>query len=184
MRTRTIAILAIVLVVLAPTWFAAAQSPGHHAAEVGIDTAQTDMRPLQAIVETPQAFTPAQVGIVIFLALGVLMAVLTVFHQAMHGFGGAESAGDSSPWLQTDHRWIAGYTAPSESADGLYVLLALVAASVAFSGLAVVEFLTLARTQYVGLYAGGIFLTLAGAVTAYAAWFLPEVTVAEERYHG
>ena len=188
MRAETALIVVLLGLVLAPTWFAAAQPTGSHVGEAEIDTGTTDLRPLQSIVDTPQEFTPAQVGIVIWVVLGLLTAVLAVFHRAMHG-SKEESTGEnapasSMPWLNTESRWVTFFQAPSEGADGLYVILGLIAATVAFSLLAVTEFLTLARTQYVGLYVGGIFFTLAGATAAYAAWFLPDVTVAEERYHG
>jgi hypothetical protein len=188
MRTRTVGIVLILLLVLAPTWFAAVQPSGEHVGEVEIDTSETDMRPLQSIVETPSEFTPAQVGVVIWIALGLLGVLLAAVHRAMHGSGGTETDGTAadatSPWFQTDHRWIAEFQSAAESADGLYVILGLIAATVAFALLAIMEFTTLARTQYIGLYVGGIFFTLGGATAAYSAWFLPHVTVAEERYHG
>ncbi|MBS3761173.1 hypothetical protein [Halodesulfurarchaeum sp.] len=188
MRTRTVAILLILLLVLAPTWFAAVQTSGEHVGEVEIDTSETDMRPLQTFLATPAEFTPAQVGVVIWIALGLLGGLLAVVHRAMHGSGEAEpdvtTADATSPWFQTDHRWIAEFQSAAESADGLYVILGLIAATVAFALLAIMEFTTLARTQYIGLYVGGLFFTLGGATAAYSAWFLPHVTVAEERYHG
>ncbi len=188
MRAETLLILLLIGLVLAPMWFAAAQPTGNHVGEAEIDTTATDIRPLQSIVETPQELTPAQVGIVIWLVLGVLTGILALFHRTMHGSHGRDvteaQPGSSMPWLQTDSRWIATFVAPSERADGLYVILALIGATVAFALLAVMEFTTLARTQFVGLYVGGIFFTLAGATAAYSAWFLPDITVAEERYHG
>lgn len=189
MRTRTLGVLLVVVLVLVPTWFAALQPSGEAGGEVEIDTTETDMRPLQSILDTPEEFTPAQVGVVIWLALGVLTVFLAVFHRFMHGMGtggsgeGSEEAASSS-WFQTEHRWIAEYLAPSATPEGLYVVFGLVLATVSFSVLAVLEFTTLARTQYIGLYVGGIFLTLAGGIAAYSAWFLPHVIVAEERYHG
>ena len=188
MRTETALIVVLLGLVLAPTWFAAAQPTGAHVGEAEIDASMTDMRPLQSLVDTPQEFTPAQVGIIIWVVLGLLTLVLAVFHRAMHGSGSnrsdGETAGASMPWLQTDGRWIARFEAPSERSDGLYVIVGLVAATVAFSLLAVMEFWTLARTQYVGLYVAGIFFTMAGATAAYSSWFLPDITVAEDRYHG
>jgi hypothetical protein len=188
MRTETALIVVLLAVVLAPTWFAAAQPSGSHPGEAEIDTEMTDMRPLQSLIETPQEFTPAQVGIVIWVVLGLLTAVLAVFHRAMHGSEQKGAAGEatsaSMPWLDTDSRRIAFFEAPSKRVDGLYVILGLIAATVAFSLLAVMEFATLARTQFVGLYVAGIFFTMAGATAAYSAWFLPDITVAEERYHG
>ena len=41
----------------------------------------------------------------------------------------------------------------------------------------------MARTQYFGVYAAGLFLTLAALTVAYYAWFMPHVVVAEERVH-
>lgn len=189
MRSRTLAIILILAVVLVPTWFAALQSPGEEVSEVEIDTTQTDMRPLQSILDTPGEFTPAQVGVIIWVVLGLLTALLSIFHRFMHGPGNSEPDQEtveeaSSPWFQTEHRWIAEFVEAAESSDGLFVILGLMGATVAFAILAVLEFSTLARTQYIGLYVGGIFLTFAGAIAAYSAWFLPHVLVAEERYHG
>jgi hypothetical protein len=189
MHARTLAIGLVVLAVLVPTWFAAAQPAGEHAGEVEIDTTQTDMRPLQSIVDAPGAFTPAQVGVVIWIVLGVLAVLLAGFHRFMHGPADGDPDGtveerDVASWFRTDHRWIAEFVPAEATAAGLWVVLALIVAAVAFSALTIIEFATLARTQYVGLYVGGIFLTLAGAVAAYSKWFVPHVVVAEERYHG
>ncbi|MDZ7850516.1 MAG: hypothetical protein U5K70_06815 [Halodesulfurarchaeum sp.] len=189
MDARTIAIGLVVLAVLLPTWFAALQSPGEHPGEVEIDTSETDMRPLQSILETPAEFTPAQVGVIIWIALGALSILLAVFHRFMHGPGTTEPDTEASgegvrSWFQTDSRWIVDFVAAEDSADGLWVILATIAATVAFAVLTIIEFSTLARTQYVGLYVAGMFLTLALGVAAYSAWFMPHVVVAEERYHG
>lgn len=188
MRTRTVAILLVVVVVLVPTWFAAAQ-PVEQAEEVGIDTGTTDMRPLQSIIDTPQVFTPAQVGVVIWLALGALLAVLMAFHRFMANMvrpsGGPSTISDGGtyPWFQTENRWLGEYIEASESQLGLLVVLTLSVLTVVLSVLVVTEFFSLARTQYVGLYVGGIFLSLAGLTAAYYAWFMPHVHVAEVRYY-
>ena len=188
MRTRTVGILLIVLVVLVPTWYVAAQ-PIEHPSEVEIDTEQTDMRPLQSLVDTPQAFTPAQVGVVIWIVLGILMAILAVFHRFMERSvrpqdrSGAPSERSVPDWFRTEHRWIAEYVEAPRGPAGLYTMVALSIAAAALSVLVVIEFNTLARTQYFGLYVGSILLILAGATAAYYAWFLPHVRVAEERYH-
>lgn len=188
MRKRSIAILLIVLVVLVPTWFAAIQSP-ENAEEVGIDTETTDMQPLQSIIDTPEVFTPAQVGVVIWLALGALLAVLMVFHRFMDNMvrpsrGPSTISGEGThAWFQTKNRWLGEYIEPSESQFGMLVVLTLSVLTVVLSVLGVTEFFSLARTQYVGLYVGGIFLSLAGLTAAYYAWFMPQVHVAEVRYH-
>lgn len=188
MRASTIGILLIVLVVLLPTWFAAAQ-PVEQGEDVRIETEETDMRPLQSIIDTPDAFTPAQVGVVIWLALGALLGVLVVVHQFMdHMVRPSERVqpfeNDGVPsWLQMDDRWIVEYLGARESQRGMYVILGLMGLTVVIVLLLVTEFLTLARTQYVGLFVGGIFLGLAGMTAAYYAWFLPHIHLAEGRYH-
>jgi len=55
--------------------------------------------------------------------------------------------------------------------------------SIVFAALFTGEYLTLARTQYFGLYATGMFLSLALSTVAYYAWFMPHVEVAERRGH-
>lgn len=188
MRKETVGILLVVLVVLLPTWFAAAQ-PVEHAAEVGIDTAETDMRPLQSILDTPEVFTPAQVGVVIWLALGALVVVLVGFHRFMDhavrpsGDRSAITDGGTFDWIRTEDRWVVEHVGAMETDEGVFVILSLSVLTVVLAVLVVVEFLTLARTQYFGLYVGGIFLALAGMTASYYAWFVPHVLVAEERYH-
>ncbi|MFB6114187.1 MAG: hypothetical protein ABEJ58_08835 [Halodesulfurarchaeum sp.] len=187
MRKRTVAILLVVAAVLVPTWFAAMQS-GHHVEEVGIDTDETAIRPLQAIVETPNALTPAQVGVIVWIALGVLLGMLVVVHRFMdRGVRSADSTpladGGVPAWVTADDRRVVEYVGAVADDRGLAVVLALSIAVVSFSALTVTEFVTLARTQYVGVYVGGMFFGLAGLAVAYYAWFVPHVTVAEERYH-
>lgn len=188
MRSRTLAIILIVFVALLPTWYAAAQ-PVEHAEEVGIDVEETDIRPLQSIIDTPEAFTPAQVGVVIWLALGALVAAIVAFHRFIDYAVSASSepqnvaTGGVQDGIQTDHRWIVEYVDSPESVRGLLVILLLMVLVVVLSTLLIVEFRTLGRTQYFGLYVGAIFLALAGMAASYYAWFLPHVQVAEERYH-
>ncbi|MFB6110497.1 MAG: hypothetical protein ABEJ60_06450 [Halodesulfurarchaeum sp.] len=184
MRTRTLAILLVVVAALLPTWFAATQA-GHHVEEAGIDTDETAIRPLQEIIDTPNALTPAEVGVVIWVALGALLALLAGAHRFMaHGVRPSTDApGEHPAWMDTEDRRVA--TAVGAVADnrGLLAIVALGLVVVAFSALTVTEFLTLARTQYAGVYVGGTFFGLAGLVIAYYGWFMPHVTVAEERYH-
>lgn len=188
MRKATIGILLVVLVVLLPTWYAAAQ-PVEHVDEIEIDTDQTDLRPLQSILDTPNAFTPAQVGVVIWLALGLLIGLLVGVHRFMDTMvrpprkSNNTEPNPGTDWLRTDTRWIATYIDALDTDEGVYAILSLSALTVVLAVLVVLEFFTLARTQYVGLYVGGIFLSLAGLTAAYYAWFLPQVYVAEERYH-
>lgn len=87
------------------------------------------------------------------------------------------------PWLSTDERWLVEYHGATGSNEGIVVMGALTVLAIVFSALFTGEYLTLARTQYFGLYAAGLFLSLAALTVAYYAWFMPHVKVAEKREH-
>ncbi len=86
-------------------------------------------------------------------------------------------------WLSTEERWLVEYHDATGSNEGIVVMAALTILSIVFSALFTGEYLTLARTQYFGLYAAGLFLSLAALTVAYYAWFMPHVKVAEKRGH-
>ncbi|MFC7139857.1 hypothetical protein ACFQMA_08400 [Halosimplex aquaticum] len=86
-------------------------------------------------------------------------------------------------WLQTDERWLVEYHGATGSDEGLVVMAALTILAIAFAALFTGEYFTLARTQYFGLYAAGLFISLAALTVAYYAWFMPHVEVAEKRDH-
>ena len=87
------------------------------------------------------------------------------------------------PWLSTDERWVVEYHDASDAIEGLVVMGGLTVLAVVFAALFTGEYLTLARTQYFGVYAAGMFLSLAALTVAYYAWFMPHVEVAERRGH-
>lgn len=86
-------------------------------------------------------------------------------------------------WLTSKERWLVEYHDATGSNEGIIVMGALTALSIVFSALFTGEYLTLARTQYFGLYAAGLFLSLAALTIAYYAWFMPHVEVIEKREH-
>ncbi|WP_226013462.1 hypothetical protein [Halomicrobium salinisoli] len=87
------------------------------------------------------------------------------------------------PWLETGDRWIVAYREASEAREGLIAMGGLTVLTIAFAALFTGEYLTLARTQYFGVYAFGMFTSLAGLTVSYYAWFMPHVEVAERRDH-
>jgi len=238
MRWPTVVILVIVALVLAPMWTVAIQGEGP-VEEVEMDHSVTEIRPLAGFVDTPNALSPSQVGVIVWVALFALYGVLAGAHRFMnaavrppdrgaadvesadetaaadggepsdarrpsserHSDGGerssvsaSEGSGDPSEprsdggvtgptWLRTDNRWIVEYSGASESAEGLVAMGGLTVLAIAFAALFTGEYFTLARTQYFGVYAAGMFLSLAGLTAAYYAWFMPHVEVAERRGH-
>lgn len=200
MRWPTAVILVLIALVLAPMWYVAMQGPGP-AEPVELDEEVTDIRPQEEVVDTPNELSPSQVGVIVWVALFVLLGVLTAAHRFMAsgprsaaGVRGRPAADGGRPadgdqpvdvpdWLVADDRQVVAYRAAPESTTGLAVMAVLTALSVAFSALFTWEYLGLARTQYFGAYAAGMFFSLAGLTIGYYAWFLAHVEVAEPRGH-
>ena len=191
MRRETVIIAVIVALVLLPMWFVAlhGEPPSE---EIGIDETVTEMRPLAGVVDTPNKLSPSQVGVVVWIALLSLVGVLVAAHRFMNqavrpdraqanpvADGG--SAVQRYPWLDTDKRWLVEYHEASEAKEGIVVMGGLTALAIVFAALFTGEYLTLARTQFFGLYAAGMFLSLAALTVAYYAWFMPHIEVAERR---
>jgi hypothetical protein len=160
--------------------------------EIEIDQSVTEMRPLQGIVDTPNKLSPSQVGVIVWVALFGLVGVVTAVHRFMND--AVRPPDDASttvtdggqvgvPWFRTDERWVVEYHDAPDAIEGIYAMGGLTVLAIVFAALFTGEYLTLARTQYFGVYAAGMFLSLALLTVAYYAWFLPHVEVAERRDH-
>jgi hypothetical protein len=206
MRRSAVVILVVVTLVLAPTWFIASQGEPP-SEEIEIDQSVNEIRPLDGFIDTPNKLSPSQVGVIVWITLLVLLGVLAFFHRFMNraarppegesaalgsGTGppdehGGESAADGGtitlPWLETDSRWVVAYHPSSDAIEGLIAMGGLTVLTITFAALFTGEYLTLARTQYFGVYAFGMFMSLTGLTVSYYAWFMPHVEVAERRDH-
>ena len=190
MRRSTLVIAVVVLAVLLPMWFVAlhGEPPSE---EIAIDQSVSEMQPLESLVDTPNKLSPSQVGVIIWVVLFALVGVLAAAHRFMNRAVRRSDPGDPQsppdrvlPWLETEDRWLVGYEDAPDSIEGLVAMAGLTVLSIVFAALFTGEYLTLARTQYFGLYATGLFLSLALLTVAYYAWFMPHVAVAERRGHG
>ncbi|WP_435096672.1 hypothetical protein [Halorubrum sp. N11] len=212
MDRRTIAILLIVLAVLLPTWYVGlhGEPPSE---EVRIDQSVSEMQPLEGFADTPNKLSPSQVGVIVWVALLGLLGAMAFFHRFMNqaarpdpsggGPGDAGGATDAAatdgggldapppegvnratfPWFETEDRWVVEYHDASDAIEGLVAMGGLTALAIVFSALLTAEYLTLARTQYFGIYAFGLFMSLLGSTVSYYAWFMPHIEVAERRDH-
>jgi hypothetical protein len=187
MNRKTLVILAVVIAVLLPMWFVAlhGEPPTE---EVAIDGSVTEMQPLEGVVDTPNKLSPSQVGVIVWVALFGLFGSVVAAHRFMNrAVRPATPATDGGQpgwsWTDTDNRWVVGYHDASDSIEGLAAMGGLTVLSIVFAALFTGEYMTLARTQYFGLYATGMFLSLAALTVAYYAWFMPHVEVAEDRGH-
>ena len=195
MRAATIVIAVLVAISLLPMWFVAIQGEGP-AEEVAIDQSVSDIRPLDGFLDTPEKLSPSQVGVIVWIALFGLYAVLVGAHRFMNravrptegDVATTETLSDGGTvtdrsWLVGQDRVIVEYREATESIEGTVVIGALTALTIAFAALFTGEYFTLARTQYFGVYAAGMFLSLAMLTVAYYAWFMPHLKVAERRGH-
>jgi hypothetical protein len=191
MNKRALVILLILLAVLLPMWFVAIQGEPP-AEEVQIDQSVTEIRPLDGFVDTPNKLSPSQVGVIVWVALFGLVGTLAFFHRFMNNAARPDEDAETTvadggvasfSWLETDDRWIVEYRPSSDAIPGLIAMGGLTVLSITFAALFTGEYLTLARTQYFGIYAFGMFMSLAGLTVSYYAWFMPHVEVAERRGH-
>ncbi|ODR82550.1 hypothetical protein BG842_18415 [Haladaptatus sp. W1] len=191
MKRQLLVILLLLAAMLLPMWYIALHGEPP-AEEIEIDQSVTEIRPLAGIVDTPNKLSPSQVGVIVWVALFGLVGVLTATHRFMndavrpddHREAAVTDGGTVGlPWFQTDSRWVVEYHDASDAIEGIVVMGALTVLAITFAMLFTGEYLTLARTQYFGTYAAGMFLSLAGLTVAYYAWFMPHVEVAERRGH-
>jgi hypothetical protein len=199
-RREAAVVVVLLVAVLLPMWAVAlhGEPPSE---EVEIDGSVTEMRPLAGFLDTPEKLAPSQVGVIVWVALFGLVAVLVAVHRFMDAAvrpddpddpGDPRDATKSAvadggrvglPWFRTADRWVVEYHDASDAVEGILAMGGLTVLSIVFAALFTGEYLTLARTQYFGVYATGMFVSLALSTVAYYAWFLPHVEVAERRRH-
>jgi hypothetical protein len=190
-RRETVVVVLLLVTVLLPMWFVAlhGEPPSE---EIEIDQSVTEMRPLQELFDTPEKLAPSQVGVIVWVALFGLVGVLAAVHRFMDSAvrpdedtkaiipdGGSVGL----PWFHTEYRWVVTYHDATDAVQGIVAMGGLTTLAIVFATLFTGEYLTLARTQYFGVYATGMFVSLALLTVAYYAWFLPHVEVAERRRH-
>lgn len=191
MRKETVTIGVILLAVLLPMWYIGLQGEPP-AEEIEIDQSVSEMQPLAGFVDTPTKLSPSQVGVIVWVALFGLVGVLSGAHRFMNEAVRPDDDSDAAvtdggrvglSWFQTESRWVVEYHDSSDAIEGIVVMGGLTILAIVFAALFTGEYLTLARTQYFGVYAAGMFLSLAASTIAYYAWFMPHVEVAEQRGH-
>lgn len=196
MRRETVLIVLLIAVVLVPMWYVALTS-GTDGSGVSLGkgedpvpvNASASIAPTAGFVDAPVEVGVNQSGVIVWWALFGLVGALVFAKRFVERVGrsrpaiapGGERDFTVPAFLPTENRWVLEYWPALNSRAGLVVIAALSWSTVVFSGLLVLEGVAYARTQFIGVYAGMAFLSLALTVTAYAAYFLPDITVAEHR---
>lgn len=86
-------------------------------------------------------------------------------------------------YMLSDDRWIANYWPARFSTPGMVGIVAMSWSAIVFAVLFVMEALSWARTQLLGIYGGMMFLSLGVLVAVYTIWFLPSMHIVENREH-
>lgn len=184
-ETETLVILFLVTLVLAPLWFFALSS-AEAESEVSLRQVEGGIAPTERVVPTPVEVNELVAGVITWIALFVLVALIYLAHQLVRRIGHAGEPVDvdeaSLPTgFLTEDRRLVDYWPARATAAGLVGLFGASVATVGFAALFVLEALTAARTQLLGVYGGALFLSLGALVAVYTAWFLPSVRLVEER---
>lgn len=202
MRREWLVIWGVIAAALVPMWAVGAY--GETAAgEMALDYTVSEIYPLDGFLDAPEKLSPSQVGVIVWIALLGTFGAIAGVHRFMQELVRPEEGTEPTPeaaadggsrptaertaefsWLTAENRRIVAYEEPSDGVEGLVAMGGLTVLAIVFATLFTGEYLTLARTQYFGLYAAGMFLALALSTVAYYAWFMPHVEVAERRHLG
>ncbi|CQR49456.1 MULTISPECIES: hypothetical protein [Haloferax] len=199
MRRETAVILLLIAVVLLPMWYVALTS-GTEGGGIGVGTGaepvavntSSDLQPASGYLPGPVEVGVNQAGVVAWVALlgmvGVMVGTKRFLDRISHlddsvVADGGRATVSVPPYMETESRRILDYVPAVSSRTGLLVVALLSWVDVSFAALLTLEGLGPARTQFLGTYAGMLFLSLALTVLAYTAYFVPSITVAETRDH-
>lgn len=185
---ETILIVVLIGLVLAPMWYFALAS-GEPTPGVQLQSdSDTEIAPTETFLPTPTEVNTNVSGVVTWLALFVLVAMIVYTRRFTERVGRATDVlrlNDAvlPSWLTSEDRSVLSYWPARTPSAGLITLGLLTWAVVAFAGLLTWEGLNYARTQFLGIYMGMMLLTMGVWMAVYTTWFMPSITVAEQREH-
>ncbi|MFB6196493.1 MAG: hypothetical protein ABEI80_10005 [Haloplanus sp.] len=191
MRIEREAVLIVVLIalVLTPMWYFALAS-GEPTAGVTLKSETGSIAPTETFLPTPKEVNSNVSGVVTWLALFALVAMIVYTRRFTERVGHAPDSirpdGGSAilpSWLTAGDRRVLSYWPARMPRAGLLTLALLTWAVVVFAALLAWEGLHYARTQFLGVYMGMMCLSMGIWVAVYTTWFVPSITVAERREH-
>lgn len=185
---ETILIVVLIGLVLAPMWYFALAS-GEMTAGVQLQSDDDDaIAPTETFLPTPTEVNTNVSGVVTWLALFALVGMIVYTRRFTERVGHAPDPvrpdfGTLPSWLTTDDRQVLSYWPAKMPSVGLLTLGLLTWSTVVFAALLAWEGLHFARTQFLGVYMGMMFLSMGIWIAVYITWFIPSITVAEQREH-
>jgi hypothetical protein len=183
-------IVGLVGIVLLPMW-AIALASGEAGHAVTLVQGTGTIVPTETFLPTPHLVNENVAGVITWIALFGIVGTILYTHRFIHRIGQApESVAtdgglpvDVPSYLTAGGRRIVEYWPARADRAGVVAVALFSWSTVTFAALLLWEGLHLARTQFLGVYAGMMLLSLGVTVAVYASWFLPSVQVAEPRGH-
>ncbi|MFC7167102.1 hypothetical protein [Halospeciosus flavus] len=191
MRRETAIILLLISLVVLPVWYVAMTSGAmaHHEEVVLRPMPNESLNALGHFAPMPVETGIYRSGVVTWIALFALMGILLLSTRYLRRVGregdaveGEATADLDLPPYLTKGREVVAYWTPSASIGGVWLVGIFALLDVAFASLLASEVLGMARTQFIGLYAGLLTLSLGETVMLYYAHFVPSIDVVEARH--
>jgi hypothetical protein len=206
---ETVVILLLIAIVLGPMWFFALES-AESESPVVLSQNEGAIDPTETFLPTPVEVNELVAGVITWLGLFALVGMIYYTHQFIRTLGQArESVTEDEPadavttdggqaaggradggvaaslpsYLLAGDRRLADYWPAQYATPGVVGIAIMSWSAVTFTLLFVMEALSWARTQYLGVYAGMVFLSLGVVVAVYTTWFIPSMHVVEGRGH-
>ncbi|KZN24329.1 hypothetical protein A4G99_07930 [Haladaptatus sp. R4] len=187
---ETIIILLLIALVLAPVWYFSLAA-GEEKSPVVLSSNKGSIAPNETFLPTPVEVGEFAAGVVSWAALFVLVGMLYYTNRFIRVIG--RSSGSIATdgginlnlpsYLTSDGRWIADFWPAEYSTPGIIGIALTAWSTVVFAALFGLETFGYARTQFLGIYAGMMFLSIGAMTAIYTTWFIPDMVVVEDRSH-
>lgn len=201
---ETIVILVLLAAVLGPMWaFAFLSTTSETPVTLSQETGQ--IAPTEQVFPAPVEVNEYIAGVITWVAVFAVVGMIFYTHQFVRSVGQSGDPIDSTErstgsvaadggesgsvaemlpsYLLADGRWLANYWPARFSTPGMIGIAFMSWSATVFAVLFVMEALSWARTQLLGIYGGMMFLSLGVLVSVYAIWFLPSMHIVEDRGH-
>ncbi|MCO8244292.1 hypothetical protein NKF25_09515 [Haladaptatus sp. AB643] len=175
---------------LAPVWYFSLAA-GEEKSPVVLSSNKGSIAPNETFLPTPVEVGEFAAGVVSWAALFVLVGMLYYTNQFIRVIG--RSSGSIATdgginlnlpsYLTSDGRWIADFWPAEYSTPGIIGIALTAWSTVVFAALFGLETFGYARTQFLGIYAGMMFLSIGAMTAIYTTWFIPDMVVVEDRSH-
>lgn len=195
---ETVAILVLLALVLGPMWFFALSSHSSTSAVV-LSPDKGAINPTETFLPTPVEVNEFVAGVITWLAVFALVGMIYYTHHFIRTVGESgesavteregQVAADGGinaaipPYILAGGRRLVDYWPAKYATPGVAGVAIMAWSTASFSVLFVLEVLTWARTQYLGIYGGMALLSIGVLGAIYTTWFLPSMQVVEKRGH-